>query len=159
MEKKDIVLAVCICELIIIPTVYIFAGNFVILTAVVAILAGVIIWATMNAAGKKSNILVDRYKRQHPNENILYSDLADLRENKRDISGTIIITEKGISFFVEREDDIEESTFFWNELAGYKCDTELYIQLLDSNIILEFKVFSTEQIDNILSQYIKKIAE
>ncbi|HHZ06359.1 MAG TPA: hypothetical protein GX401_06185 [Clostridiales bacterium] len=150
-QKKGIIIGVIICELVLLPFVYFFMGRSVTAVLVTAEVIPIFVTCLMIMLNKKGEKFCDAFKARYPNENILYSGLAELYGNPN--TGSLIITENHVCFLQKISGEIKMFPFDYKDIKAYSCDASLTIVNLHDDVI-RFKVFDAIKIDKILREYI-----
>ncbi|WP_294403815.1 hypothetical protein [uncultured Clostridium sp.] len=152
-KKKGILTGIIICELIIIPAVYFFIAKSLLATGAAAIITLFFVLAFFRKADKQSAVNAASFKEHHPEESILYCNVAEVCGNNG--VGTLIITDRGLYFLIGNGTNIAEHPFLWTNIKSYCCSVTMDICTMEDEVF-SFKVFDIDEIDKIVSQYAAK---
>lgn len=156
-ENKATLLAVVICEVIIIPVCYFMISKSILVTLVAAIVVAALIVMYMRKAQGVAVSMEKVFREAYPEETITYCHLADIYKSEGGTSSVVlIVTENAIFVIILEQDGPIVHKLAWDEIESYSCGAVLELKLKENDMNLAFNIYDSKVLDELLGKHIPR---
>lgn len=124
-----------LCEVMILGATYLLLSKTFLVLLVVGLFVAASIVYMMYKQYKNTIILIDYYRFQHKKDVLYYAESADLKYQKENLSGVLIISERGMTFLYQDHSE-EKELFFSYDVIKYDFKKNLYIDVENEHYMI-----------------------